>query len=95
MKPSIDRIRELSLEAYNLALAYAEARGSVPSGIDDLRAAIAAVSSAAGSLAGHDAPSARIAISEALIDLDWIESEGRLATSVRLALHLASMGKQV
>jgi hypothetical protein len=93
MNRAVDRIRALSLEAYTLALGYAREGGTVPVGIIELRDDITALHPLTVGLEGHDAQSARVAISEALLDLDWIESGGQLATSVRLGLALASMSE--
>jgi hypothetical protein len=92
VNPTVATIRVLSSEAYELALRYAEQRGPVPAGVGELRDKITGLYDELTRLEGHDAQSARVAFSEALIDLDWIESEGRLATSVRMAMYFAAAG---
>jgi hypothetical protein len=87
------RIRSLSLETFDLVVRFEETHEQAPAEqTARIRAELQALAVGIEDLPEHEREGVRISYSEAIVDLNWLESGGILATSVRLAARHAGLG---
>jgi hypothetical protein len=84
------RLRAVSQEAFEVAKRYDAGDLSAASRVEALRKALDSLRSVVDESSGHEAEGLKAAWSEAWVDLNWVSSGGRLATSIRLKLHRAA-----
>ena len=89
-----ERLRELSDEAFALAKGFANSS----LGEADRQRAVALGEELQGlknvvkAASGHEREGLEVAYSEAWVDLDWVLSEGRTPTSIRMAMYHSGNG---
>jgi hypothetical protein len=85
-----ERLRTLSQEAFEVAKQYDSGDQSAAERGVVLQTELESLRSAVDAATGHEAEGLKVAWSEAWVDLNWVASGGRLATSIRLQLHRAA-----
>ena len=90
MTDRIERLRTVSSEAFELAKRYDAGDMSAADAVAGLQSELESLQQVVDSASGHEAEGLKVAWSEAWVDLNWVASGGRLATSIRLQLHRAA-----
>jgi hypothetical protein len=87
MTDPMERLRDLSQEAFEIAKLHDS--GDQAAGVRSLplQKELESLRSVVDAATGHEAEGLKVAWSEAWVDLNWVASGGRLATSIRLQLH--------
>jgi hypothetical protein len=90
MSSTSERLRALSQQAFDVAKQYDSGDKSAAERAPALQTELETLRSAVDAATGHEADGLKVAWSEAWVDLNWVTSGGRLATSIRLQLHRAA-----